>query len=70
MPLTHNYMKKVTVQFDNLQHLAECMFAQDITKPLLDYAQITLTSILTLEQIEEIKKCGARIINEEHISVD
>ena len=62
-------MKKVTVQFDTLQHLSECMFAQGITKPVLDYAQITLTSILSREQIVELIQCGAKIIKEEPVQI-
>jgi hypothetical protein len=58
-------MKKVTLKFDSLSELSECMYQLGVTRPLLDYAKYTMTAILNEDQIEHAISCKAQIVLKE-----
>jgi hypothetical protein len=45
-------MKRVTLRFSNLAVLSNCIFELGITKPPIDYKEVTVIVDLTVEQIE------------------
>ncbi len=55
-------MKKVTLRFPSLQHLAECIFQLSISKPVIDYDRYFLTADLSESQIENAQECQGEVI--------
>jgi hypothetical protein len=45
-------MKRVTLRFANLAVLSNCIFELGITKPPIDYKEVTVIMDLTTEQVE------------------
>jgi hypothetical protein len=55
-------MKRVTLKFGSLQHLAECMFQLSIKRPEINYENFTLIAILSDEQINTAIACGGQVV--------
>jgi hypothetical protein len=57
-------MQRVTLKFQTLQLLSECMFMLSIQAPVIDYENYLLTADLTDKQVEEAVECDAQIIEQ------
>jgi hypothetical protein len=57
-------MQRVTLRFQTLQLLSECMFMLSIQAPVIDYEKYLLTAELTEKQVQEAVECDAEIIEQ------
>jgi hypothetical protein len=54
-------MKKVTLRFNNLQELSECVYHFGLRHPEINYEQRSFSAVLSAEQIEMAKSLNAII---------
>lgn len=52
----------MTLKFDNLQDLADCLYHLGLNKPSINYEDYTITASLTDKQLEIAKQCRCVII--------
>jgi hypothetical protein len=60
-------MKQVTLSFPSLGDLAECMFYQNVRRPLIDYDKYTFTAELTDAQIEGARKFNGTLVRPDEV---
>ena len=56
-------MRKVTIKFDSLQSLSDCLYNLGIDRPAIDYYNYSFTADLTEKQINRAKECGGQIVS-------
>ncbi|RYY45720.1 MAG: hypothetical protein EOO06_15945 [Chitinophagaceae bacterium] len=56
-------MTRVTLAFDNLQQLAECVVMLSIRRPQINYDERTIMAALSEKQMEQLGECRCTIIS-------
>jgi hypothetical protein len=56
-------MRRITIKFDSLQSLSDCLYNLGIDKPVIDYYNYCFTAELSETHIDRARECGGEVVS-------